>query len=82
MNKIQQEAEKRYPTVSSRPIKKLVNEGNQEIFIAGATYERERSKVLVTCLNEILEQQEKDFIISSEVVKAVILSALKIYQNE
>jgi len=75
-NKIQQEAEKRYPTVSSRPIKKLVNEGKQEIFIAGATYEQERSKVLVEALEHIKKMT------NSSAVRIAIIKALNIYSDE
>jgi hypothetical protein len=74
MNKIQQEAEKRYPSEYKKTFVK-------DAFIAGATYEGERSKVLVEALENIKDDVSWHCGADSEAVN-IIIEALKTYQNE
>jgi hypothetical protein len=76
MNKIQQEAEKRYPSEYKKTFVK-------DAFIAGATYEQERSKVLVEALEKIVgNEQASDKRWAFGRSLEIAHEALKTYQNE
>jgi hypothetical protein len=51
---IQSEAERRYPyNIEIMSERDLIMRAKKEAFIAGATWEQERSKVLVECLEKV-----------------------------
>jgi hypothetical protein len=95
MNKIQQEAEKRYPYPILKPgqewfkntheYEASVHQANyeRELFIAGATYEGERAKGLVEALRGLVDdvrRKPNDTRYATHL--KIAEQALKTYQNE
>jgi hypothetical protein len=90
MNKIQQEAEKRYPYPDER-LKKMYEykfaaeqvDWKRAAFIAGATYEGERAKGLVEALRGLVDdvrRKPNDTRYATHL--KIAEQALKTYQNE
>jgi hypothetical protein len=79
---IQSEAERIYPyNVEIMSERDLIMRAKKEAFIAGATYEQERSKPVIEALQNLMECYERDKHLLNFNVNTV-RQALNTYNNE